>query len=1052
MADPLVQGLYESLHTDGLAARLAAQPDLTSTFEKVDDDTSPEVLARHVSELARVALAQAKPEHRVALANNLLQALQHPDTIHPGPQELRSLAAPAGLRRRNLRRPTTRLSDAALLTNGKDDPNLAAEIRAEMASASRVDLLCAFIRWTGLRLLEPALEELRGRGIRLRVLTSTYMGATERRAIDDLVTKYGAEVRINYETHATRLHAKAWLFRRSTGFDTAYVGSSNLSAAAMLDGLEWNVRLSSVGTARLLQKFEITFDSYWEQRAFQPYDPGNDGDKLDAALARNGGRAASRPDTFTGLEVQPYLHQQEMLEDLESARAIHGRHRNLLVAATGTGKTVVAALDYQRLCAAAGRDLTLLFVAHRQEILKQSLATYRNVLQSGSFGELYVGEHKPKDWKHVFASVQSLAALGIGTIEPGQFDVVVIDEFHHAQAPTYRAILEHLQPQELLGLTATPERGDGINVADQFFSGRTASELRLWDALEADLLVPFHYFGVADDVDLSQVEWKRGNYDTGQLDRLYTGNDARAAKVIKELRDKVTSTDGMRALGFCVSVQHTHYMAEVFNAAGIAAVAVSGQTPDDERAAALSRLRSRELNVIFAVDLFNEGLDLPEVDTIMLLRPTQSATVFLQQLGRGLRRAKDKSVLTVLDYIGQQRREFRFDAKYRALTGLSRKALEKAVIDEFPFLPSGSQIVLDRVAQQIVLANIKAQLRFNRAQLVTDVRSHAELLLEDFLRESGNSLQDVYRKTGDSWTALLRDAGLLEDGRMASGDQLAYIDRPVPVAAGPERSIAEELLVLKRMTQLLCIDDPERADAYTRLTSPGAQRYDDLGLREQTFARMLFFALWPEAGGFTSYDEGIDYLRQFPHACAEIQQLAALGLKRSRYAPKGLGHGLQHIPLYSHATYRREEILAALGFLSVHGRKARHREGVAWSAETKTDAFFVTLEKDVKDRAASIMYKDYALSEDLFHWESQNSTSPESPVGQRYLDHKAFGSQILFFTRARENDDTGMTMPYTCLGQVDYVQHSGSKPIAITWKLQRPMPADVFVSASAVAQ
>ncbi len=232
--------------------------------------------------------------------------------------------APEKLRRRNLRRPTTRLSDAALLTNGKDDPNLAGEIRAEMASANKVDLLCAFIRWTGLRLLEPALEDLMDRGIRLRVITSTYMGATERRAIDLLVSRYGAEVKINYETHATRLHAKAWLFRRNTGFDTAYVGSSNLSQAAMLDGLEWNVRLSSVGTPQLLQKFEITFDSYWEQRAFQSYDPETDGEKLDAALERNGGRAVSSPDTYTGLDIQPHTYQQEMPEDLESARDVHG--------------------------------------------------------------------------------------------------------------------------------------------------------------------------------------------------------------------------------------------------------------------------------------------------------------------------------------------------------------------------------------------------------------------------------------------------------------------------------------------------------------------------------------------------------------------------------------------------------------------------------------------------------------------------------------------------------------------------------------------------------
>ncbi len=1045
-ARPLAEGLYESLRTNDLATRLAAQPELLSAFGQVDDDASPEVLARHIGQLTRAALLDAKPENRVALANDLLHALQHPDSIHAGPQQLLSLAVPEKLRRRNLRRPTTRLSDAAMLTNGKDDPNLAGEIRAEMASANRVDLLCAFIRWTGLRLLEPALEDLKDRGIKLRVITSTYMGATERRAIDLLVTKFGAEVKINYETHATRLHAKAWLFRRNTGFDTAYVGSSNLSQAAMLDGLEWNVRLSSVGTPKLLQKFEITFDSYWEQRAFQSYDPETDGDKLDAALERNGGRSVSSPDSYTGLEIQPHVYQQEMLEDLESARDVHGHHRNLLVAATGTGKTVVAALDYKRLCEAAGRDLTLLFVAHRQEILKQSLTTYRNVMQSGSFGELYVGEHKPTEWKHVIASVQSIAVRGVQELEAGRFDVVVIDEFHHAQAPTYRRIMGHLQPRELLGLTATPERGDGVNVANQFFGGRIASELRLWDALDADLLVPFHYFGVADDVDLSQVEWKRGNYDTAQLDRLYTGNDARAAKVITELRDKVTSIAEMRALGFCVSVQHARYMAEVFNRAGIRSVAVSGQTPDDERAAALRQLKDRELNCIFAVDLFNEGLDLPEIDTIMLLRPTQSSTIFLQQLGRGLRRADDKSVLTVLDYIGQQRREFRFDAKYRALTGLSRKALEKAISDEFPFLPSGSQIVLDRVAQKIVLENIKAQLRFNRAQLVSDVRSHGELVLENFLRESGNSLQDIYRKTGDSWTALLRDAGLLE-----GTDRWSSLSRPDSRPA-PERSVAEELLILKRMTQLLCIDDPERAEAYTMLTSPDAPGFDDLGPREQAFAKMLFFALWPEAGGFSSYDEGLNFLRQFPHACAEIQQLAALGLTRSRYAPKGLGRGLQNIPLYSHATYRREEILAALGYLDVVGRKSRHREGVAWCPETRTDAFFVTLEKDEKDRSASIMYKDYALSEDLFHWESQNSTSPESSVGRRYIDHKGNESQILLFTRSRENFDSGLTMPYTCLGQVDYVQHSSSKPISITWRLQRSMPADVYTHARAVAR
>ncbi|WP_411838282.1 DUF3427 domain-containing protein [Paenarthrobacter ureafaciens] len=1039
----LPEGLYELLQTESLETRLSLVPDLSPKVDAVDQDDAPEVLSRHVAEVVKKALTAAKPEERVALANRLMSHLDHDDQITPGPQQLLSLHRPDALKRRQLRRPTTRLSDSALLTNGKDDPNLAAELRTEIESANTVDLLCAFVRWTGLRLLEPALEQLNERGVKFRVITTTYMGATERRAIDELVRRYGAEVKISYETQATRLHAKAWLFRRRTGFDTAYVGSSNLSQAALLDGLEWNVRLSSIATPELLKKFEVTFDSYWEQKAFQTYDPDRDGDRLDAALERNGGRRTAAPDTVTGLEVVPFLHQEEMLEDLEAERS-KGFNRNLLVAATGTGKTVIAALDYKRLCEAAGRPLSLLFVAHRQEILKQSLRTYRNVLQDGAFGELYVGDHKPQDWKHLFASVQSLASLGVSNFEVEQFDVVVIDEFHHALAPTYRQLLDYLQPQQLLGLTATPERGDGGNVAKEFFEGRTASALRLWDALDADLLVPFHYFGVSDDVDLSRLEWKRGNYDTAQLDRLYTGNDARAAKVIRELRDKVVGTEHMRALGFCVSVQHAHYMARVFNDAGITSVAVDGGTDEAARADALARLRNREVNCIFAVDIFNEGLDIPEVDTILMLRPTQSATIFLQQLGRGLRRADDKAVLTVLDFIGQQRREFRFDLRYRALTGYGRKQLEKAVEEEFPYLPSGSQIVLDRVAQKVVLDNIKAQLRFNRNQLINDVASYGETVLASYLRESGNDVKTIYRSTRDSWTDYLRQAQLI-DGFSPLESVLKGIHH--------DRSSAEEKKLLGRMAALIHVDDPGRAEAYSMLVSADAPRYAELGTREQSFARMLFYTLWDDGGGFKTYDDGLDHLRAYGFVCSEIKQIVSLGVAASKHAAKGLGAGLQHIPLLTHATYRREEVLAALQFGSLElGKNVQHREGVAWCPATATDAFFVTLNKDDRKHSATTMYKDYAISPELFHWESQNATSSTSPTGKRYLDRRAHGAHIVLFTRDTAKDESGLTVPYTCLGQMDYLQHSGEKPIGITWKLHRPMPVDVYTKAAAVAR
>ena len=679
------------------------------------------------------------------------------------------------------------------MTNARNEPTLAAELRAEMGSADEVDLLCAFVKWQGLRLLEDQLKELQRRGVPLRVITTTYLGATDARALDALVNEFGAEVRVNYETDRTRLHAKAWLLRRNTGFHTAYVGSSNLSHAALVDGLEWNVRLSAISTPHLLEKFRATFDSYWENREFEPYSPSQDGDRLRAALeTASGNRTSDRVTiTLSGLEVHPKAYQAEMLEQLDAERTIHDRHRNLIVAATGTGKTVIAALDYRRLVRDVhNRDLKLLFVAHRKEILQQSRRMYQEVLTDATFGEMLVDGQEPTQWRHVFASIQSLSQRRLSEIDPKHFDVVVIDEFHHAEAASYRRLLDHVDPMELVGLTATPERADGVDVRD-FFGGRVAAELRLWEALEQNLLCPFHYFGIHDGTDLEAVQWKRGGYDLSALNSLYTGNDARTRIVLKELRDKVSDVGTMRALGFCVSVEHARYMAQRFVDAGIPARAVSAETSAADRREALHALRNREINILFAVDLFNEGLDIPEVDTVLFLRPTESATVFLQQLGRGLRLTRGKTVLTALDFVGHQRREFRFDQRFRAMTGVGGKALQRQVEEGFPFLPSGSQIVLDRVAQNLVLENIRQQVAPRWAALVSEVRAHPDDQLASYLDASGRALEDILRNNR-SWTTLCREAG--------------KIDRDTG---------ARETDLVKRVRALAHVDDRRRWAAYT---------------------------------------------------------------------------------------------------------------------------------------------------------------------------------------------------------------------------------------------
>ncbi|MFI6286559.1 DUF3427 domain-containing protein [Streptomyces sp. NPDC051018] len=1038
-----VAGLYEQLITlrlENQLRELSARGDWRAIDGEVGPESSPHVIARHVAQTMKRVLEGLPAAERVHAANHILESMntiegarEWVDLVAEGPRQLLAIAEREAKGVYAIR-PVTPLSETALITNAPDDPSLGFELRAELVTADRVDLLCAFVKWHGLRVIEQSLEAARDRDVPIRVITTTYIGATERRALDKLVEKFNAKVKVNYELRSTRLHAKAWLFRRDSGYDTAYVGSSNLSKAALLDGLEWNVRLSSIATPDVLRKFEATFDSYWNDSAFELYDPDRDATRLVEALhlAGRGTGGAPGSDGFpislSGLEVRPYPHQRDMLERLEVERTVHERHRNLLVAATGTGKTVMAALDYKRLRQRHGRDLRLLFVAHRQEILRQSLRTYQDVLVEANFGEELHSGILPTEWTHVFSSVQSLNPRTLESLPPDHFDVIVIDEFHHGVSPTYRRIIEHFTPVELLGLTATPERMDGRNVHDEFFDGRIAAELRLWEALENDLLSPFHYFGVTDNTDMGTIAWKRGAYDLSELSNLFTGNDARARLIVQAIMDKVADPQSMRALGFCVSVPHAHFMADFFCRAGFKAVVLSGGTPRDQRRDALAKLKSGELQVIFSVDLFNEGLDIPDVDTLLLLRPTSSATVFLQQLGRGLRRSEGKAVLTVLDFIGQHRREFRFEEQFRALTNLTRNRLLHSVENDFPLLPSGCQIILESKAKELIIENIRSQLSVNVTQLAREVSRYGEPRLSAYLRESGRELKEIYRGSGNSWTGLLRRAGLL-------------------AAPAPEGEAA----LLKRVPAFLHVDDPARVAAYTKFLEDDSPAYDELDGREQAYARMFLFSLWP-LGGFSTYQYAFDSLRPHQAFRTELRQVLAHVLDRTEHMPIPLLGDLSGLPLTVHASYSREEILAALGQSFIGGLMPGHfREGVKWCESIQTDALMITLEKDEKDFSPQTRYRDYALSESLFHWESQLQTSETSPTGVRYQRHQKEGTHVLLFVRRYKRTDIGGPQPWMLLGPAEYMEHKGSKPMGIIWKLRHDIPADVWTYSAIAA-
>lgn len=1028
----LERGLYEVLVTEALDAELSALGAQLEPLRKaLRAAEAADRVALHLSRILQRALSGLEDKDRVAVGVSLARKLigvidQSLDKADLSPERPLSSGEVlhAILRRlpdgepETLPEPLIPLLDTTLLTNAPGEPRVGNQLLTEIRSADRIDLVMAFIRLSGITPLLDALRTHCTAGRALRVLTTTYTGSTDARALDAL-RKLGAEVRVSYDTSSTRLHAKAWLFHRGSGFSTAYIGSSNLTHSAQVSGLEWNVRISGARNPDVIEKVAAVFESYWNQSDFVPYE-------REQFLARTQAARQTGPSILLSpIELRAEPFQERLLEQIALSRQ-QGRHRNLLVSATGTGKTVMAALDYARLREVLPRA-RLLFVAHREEILAQSLATFRHALRDHAFGELWVNGHRPERFDHVFASIQSLNAAGLDSLDPAHFDVVIVDEFHHAAAASYRALLDHVRPAELLGLTATPERSDGLSVLE-WFDGRLAAELRLWDAIDQHRLVPFAYFGVHDSLDLRQVPWRRGRgYDVQGLSNLLCASDVWARLVLKTLHDHVEELSEVRALGFCVSVEHARFMARVFQEAGVAATAIWSDTPDDERRRALADLRDRRVNVVFSVDLFNEGVDVPTVDTLLLLRPTDSPTLFLQQLGRGLRRSQGKNVCTVLDFVGHHRSEFRFDRRFRALLGGSRKDLEEQVKAGFPFLPAGCHLELDPVARERVLANLRESIPTRWTAKVDELRqlSHGvpQASLREFLTATGLDLEEVYGGN-KSWSELRAEAGL------------------AVLPSGPA-----EGTLRRAVGRLLHIDDLERIDTYRQLLSTGSAP-DPMRLpeRERRLLRMLVSSLADKAITKTaSLAEGCALLWQHPQVIAELRELLDVLAGRIEHVASPV-EGRPALPLQVHARYTRREILAAFG-VGEGAKVAPWQTGVYWAEAAKADLLAFTLDKTSGQFSPTTRYRDYAISRDLIHWESQSVTRAASETGLRYQRHAALGTSVMLFARLRSDERA-----FYFLGPAQYVKHEGERPMAITWRLRHSLPGDLFASfAAAVA-
>ncbi|MHA6252209.1 DEAD/DEAH box helicase [Oceanobacillus sp. CAU 1775] len=1039
----LKQGIYDEIITTALKEELASLSDTEFDIEtgSIDVEEARKFLATYIFTVTRKALNFVHDEGKddadklfkqISTCNQIIKTLSESVDqnefakleIDEAGQVLQSIYSKINsvrsIKKEKTVRPVTSISESSLFTGAINEPNMLSELKKEILSSDHIDFLVSFIKWSGIRGLMEELKTFTDRGGKLRIITTSYMEATDYKAIDELSKLQNTEIKISYDIERTRLHAKAYMFKRSTGFTTAYIGSSNLSNPALTSGLEWNLKVTEKDSFDIVKKFEATFESYWNDREFYFFNLESEESKeqLRQALKKKAYQD-DEPIAFR-FDIRPYYYQKEMLENLWAEREVYGRYKNLLVAATGVGKTVISAFDFKNYFS-KNKQAKLLFVAHREEILKQSRDTFRVILKDANFGDMLVGGHQPESIEHLFVSIQSLNSTKLHEkLSADFYDFIIIDEFHHAAAKSYQDILTIFEPRILLGLTATPERMDGQDVT-KYFDGKIASEMRLTEAINQKLLSPFHYFGVSDTVDLSTVKWSRKGYDIRELENVYTNNKIRSNQIVRSLNKYVTDIDEVKGLGFCVSVEHAIYMANHFNESGIPSIALHGNSKKDIRRKAQAQLQQGKIKFIFVVDLYNEGVDIPDVNTILFLRPTESLTVFLQQLGRGLRLAENKECLTVLDFVGQAHKSYNFEEKFRALIGRAKNSVGHYIDKGFSNLPRGSFIQLEKQAKEYILRNIKDASN-TKAHLLNKMKFFERdtgfvLSFENFLSHYQLSIYDFYGRSGNrTFQRMLVEADI-----------------------APEFSFDQEELVTKRLSRFFHLNSKKLLEFFTRYVEE-CGNLEILNEEERLMRNMLYYSFFQKEPSKEGYDS-VNVALKSILANEQMQQeiLNVLNYKSRSIKTLEIDPDFEFTtPLTVHSTYSADQILAALGYYN-EDKKPAFREGVKHFKEKNLDIFFTTLNKSEKDFSPSTLYEDYAINEKLFHWQSQSVLTEGSPTAQRYINHKKNGHQIAIFVREYKREH-GYTGAFTFLGTCEYVRHSGEKPISFIWNLKHEMP------------
>jgi len=931
------------------------------------------------------------------------------------------------------------LENEIIFNEKNSSKNFFKKLKEELLSCDEFVFVVSFIRFSGLQLLLPILNELNEKGVKGKILTSFYLNITDRKSLEKLMELENIEVKI-YNSQNSSFHTKAYYFQRDERKSSLIVGSSNISKSAFYSGEEWSSKVSEYYNPEIIALSKDRFEKLWKSEEAYKLDE-------DLLLEYSNFLKEVEPQKLVNFfnrkksskKLLPNIMQEEILENLKNTRKL-GHRKALVVSATGTGKTYLSAFDVR-----AEKPKKLLFIAHREELLENSISSYKKIMPKKNYG-LLSGNRKEFQSEYLFSTIQSLTMdKNLFRFEKEEFDYIIIDEFHHSAADSYKKVIEYFKPKFLLGLTATPERMDGKDILE-LCDNNIVGDIRLNEALERELLSPFHYFGIADNsVNYDEIRAKNGRYVEKELSEALSLNK-RVDFIIKKMKEYSFSGEKLNALGFCVDINHAKFMEESFNERGYRSRHLSANHSLAERREVIKLFEKGELDIIFTVNLFNEGIDIPRVNMLLFLRPTDSSTIFIQQLGRGLRKDESKEFVTVLDFIGNHTKSFIatsvFSDTYRDVLK-NREFLKHKIEHEEWGHFQNSHIELERVCQKLILEKLDSLKKVTNSEVkekYLELRNRYErpLKVSDFLEEK-SLFKDLVKsyKSFIGAKKVVKDLSEMESKNLDNElfiSYLARIDRMYPLKWPYDMILIKLLLDNEKITTSMVLEE--------------LGQFFNTEFRENYSSKIIHS--FKDLSGldkkgdlpFGKLEDNVFYIDDSFKKLLEDREIKAYikeYIDFYMYTYKN-NYNLEEIKnrINLYEDYSRIELQY---IFESHMQKGSWRAGYAIS---KNDiCLFITMNKEdgIKEE---LNYDNCFSNREIVQWISQNKTSHSSPIGKLFVNHNEMNHNVHIFIR-NERVKNGETVDFTYLGKADYYSSSGDKPMYIKWKLRNKIPEDLLL-------